>query len=553
VEAHHYFSQSTAPDYIRKVFKRLEEERERVDRCLDESTKQKIEDVIKREMLINYKQQLLEKENTGCISCRRDWKIEDLRLFYECLHLIDDIPAIVSLLKEDLMSSGAKFVMDTENITQPLLVIEGVLEMRARYTELLTRAFYTIDTTGRVQRDSAFEAAFDKAFEEICNKNQRFPEYLSFYVDSKMRKGKAQISDQELDTIFDDVLTLFRYLREKDVFEKYYKNHLARRLLGQKSTSDDAERAFIAKLKTEYGYQFTSKLEGMFQDMKGSQETQALYKQHLIKFDKRLPCDMVVQVLTTTYWPVTATVEIILPPEVEASADDFKNFYLGSHSGRKLQYQYNMGTADVRLRMPNKVYELNVSTHQMAILLCFNGRDTVTFSDLCGMTNINLIELKRCLRSLCYVPPKQAYTALLLMDGGGGCSSSSTTIAATTSSSATNQIDEDTHFTFNEDFKSKMVKVKVCQGVVRETEDDAKGVRAKVSDDRKFQLDAVIVRVMKTRKTLEHRMLVMEVTRLLSGRFAPSPDDIKKRIEDLIDREYLERSSESRSKYNYLA
>lgn len=44
------------------------------------------------------------------------------------------------------------------------------------------------------------------------------------------------------------------------------------RLLHQKSTSDEAERSFISKLKTEYGYQFTSKLEGMFQDMKLSQE-----------------------------------------------------------------------------------------------------------------------------------------------------------------------------------------------------------------------------------------------------------------------------------------
>ena len=52
------------------------------------------------------------------------------------------------------------------------------------------------------------------------------------------------------------------------MFEKYYKQHLAKRLLLSRSVSDDAERNMIAKLKTECGYQFTSKLEGMFTDMK---------------------------------------------------------------------------------------------------------------------------------------------------------------------------------------------------------------------------------------------------------------------------------------------
>ena len=63
---------------------------------------------------------------------------------------------------------------------------------------------------------------------------------------------------------------LFRYLQEKDIFEKYYKQHLAKRLLSGKVVSDDAERAMLVKLKTECGYQFTSKLESMFNDVKTS-------------------------------------------------------------------------------------------------------------------------------------------------------------------------------------------------------------------------------------------------------------------------------------------
>mmetsp|Transcript_52802 Transcript_52802/g.92141 ORF Transcript_52802/g.92141 Transcript_52802/m.92141 type:complete len:97 (+) Transcript_52802:1-291(+) len=78
-------------------------------------------------------------------------------------------------------------------------------------------------------------------------------------------------------------------------------------------------------------------------------------------------------------------------------------------------------------------------------------------------------------------------------------------------------------------------------------------VPASVEEDRKHLVEAVIVRVMKSRKTLEHNQLVMEVTRHLTSRFQPSPTLIKQRIEKLIEREYLERSQADRRIYNYLA
>ena len=42
--------------------------------------------------------------------------------------------------------------------------------------------------------------------------------------------------------------------------------------------SDEAERSLLVKLKTECGYQFTSKLESMFTDIKTSRDTMQDYK-----------------------------------------------------------------------------------------------------------------------------------------------------------------------------------------------------------------------------------------------------------------------------------
>jgi cullin 3 len=47
--------------------------------------------------------------------------------------------------------------------------------------------------------------------------------------------------------------------------------------------------------------------------------------------------------------------------------------------------------------------------------------------------------------------------------------------------------------------------------------------------------------------------LAAQVTRQLSARFLPNPTVIKKRIESLIEREFLERDVADRKLYRYLA
>lgn len=61
-----------------------------------------------------------------------------------------------------------------------------------------------------------------------------------------------QLTEQEVETILDKAMVLFRFMQEKDVFERYYKQHLARRLLTNKSVSDDSEKNMISKLKVTY-------------------------------------------------------------------------------------------------------------------------------------------------------------------------------------------------------------------------------------------------------------------------------------------------------------
>ena len=69
--------------------------------------------------------------------------------------------------------------------------------------------------------------------------------------------------------------------------------------------------------------------------------------------------------------------------------------------------------------------------------------------------------------------------------------------------------------------------------------------------DRQYQIDACLVRIMKTRRTTTHASLVAETFAQIS--FPAKPADVKKRIESLIEREYLERDRNDPQTYNYLA
>jgi hypothetical protein len=53
--------------------------------------------------------------------------------------------------------------------------------------------------------------------------------------------------------------------------------------------------------------------------------------------------------------------------------------------------------------------------------------------------------------------------------------------------------------------------------------------------------------------TLKHNVLIQEVLSLTRDRFVPVKSFIKKNIESLIEKEYLERAANSTDEYNYVA
>jgi len=289
----------------------------------------------------------------------------------------------------------------------------------------------------------------------------------------------------------------------------------------------------IAKLKAECGHQFTSRLEGMFRDMDLSKTTMKNYRDHEAKTrgsSVEAGPELSVTVLTTGFWPIASIPDCTLPKAASIETEKFTNYYTHLHSGRRLAWQTSLGTAELRCKFEKGNHELLVHTYQMAILMLFNHANIYTVEQIQKATGIPEAELHRHLLSLAH--PK---------------------VQILKKSPNNRSMAPEHKFLYNQKYESKMYRVKIPLLSAKASGPAEKEVPASVLEARKNRVEAAIVRVMKARKTLNHNQLVAEVLKQLSTRFAVEPAFIKKRVEHLIDKEYLERDKDDRKVYHYLA
>ena len=129
--------------------------------------------------------------------------------------------------------------------------------------------------------DLILQTALTKSFSDFINIFPRCSEYVSLFIDDNLKRGIKGKTEAEIDEILDKATILLRYIQDKDMFERYYKKHLASRLLYGKSESADVEKQMISRMKLEIGNAFTTKLEGMFKDMNMSEDFTSGYRTHI--------------------------------------------------------------------------------------------------------------------------------------------------------------------------------------------------------------------------------------------------------------------------------
>lgn len=514
-------AEADAGTFCRHAKKRANEEQDRCRSTLSTLTLPKIRAVVEDKFIKKYIREVIGLEGSGVkfmldndrltdldmiydLSSRVDPKKEDLKIAVQgrIIDLGNDINNAASISSAGPQTTASKSEVDkadgegkasaekpiSQQTAAAIKWVDDVLELKEKYENVLVTAF---------QSDQGFQTAISRSFTDFINAFNRSSEYLSLFFDENMKKGIKGKTENEVDALLDKGITLLRYVQDKDMFERYYKKHLSRRLLMKRSVSMDAERQMISKMKMTVGNTFTQKIEAMFKDVAVSEDLSSNYKTHVSHLGDPDPkrAELDINVLTSTMWPLETMAPsyrdgeskpiCIFPPQIDRIKQGFEKFYLDKHSGRQLAWQANMGTADLRAYFHKmkgkKTRDLNVSTYAMVILMLFNSLplgQSYTCEEIQAKTNIPFNELTRNLQSLAVAQKSR----ILIKEP------------------MSKDVKNNDRFFFNENFHSPFQRIKigvVTSGNKIEDMEERKETEKKNNDTRGGSIEAAVVRIMK--------------------------------------------------------
>ncbi|XP_046911755.2 cullin-4A [Dermatophagoides farinae] len=517
VESERNISTMGISEYLSYIEKRLNEENERLMSYLDHSTSKKLIPIVEKELIQNHLDKLFNMNFEQLID---EHQLDYLRLAYNLSSRVPDgSNKLCNQFNQYIKTKGRAIVSASPERDKTM--VQDLLDFKDRIDEIVCKCYLN---------SPKFINSVKEAFECFINQRANKPaELIAKFVDLKLRAGNKECGDEELERLLDKVMVLFRFIHGKDIFEAFYKKDLAKRLLIGKSASVDAEKSMLLKLKQECGSAFTSKLEGMFKDMELSRELIPSFKQYIHNAMPDASIDMTVYILTTGYWPTYQPMDILMPPELLKYEETFTKFYLSKHMGRKLQWQRNLGHCVLKAYFAKGAKELQVSFFQAIVLLLFNDTDEeLSLEHIRNKTMIEDSELRRTLQSLAC---GKARVITKIPKG--------------------RDIVDNDRFVFNNEFINKLFRIKINQIQLKETQEENETTQERVFQDRQYQIDAAVVRIMKTRKKLPHNLLISEIYNQI--KFPATPSEMKKRIESLIERDYLNRDRHSSNIYNYVA
>ncbi|KAG2735891.1 hypothetical protein G9P44_002105 [Scheffersomyces stipitis] len=603
--------------YLREAAQFVKEEENRINFYLPSSTypklidlmnniiiKDKIDDIIS----LPYEQQGLSYWLQPVIGNIFEDKndshhFEELRILYQLIgRFADDFQLLRLRLKSNIISQGSQlpeFVKTslqnagekktTYNSTAfAIKWIDTVLRYREQIFKLSLESF---------QSDPIIEQTITYAMRDFINGNGNnrknspivnAPELLSIYMDYHIKQKSKPSPSKDVNSDSTEVfigksIEFLRFIKDKDAFEANYANHFAKRFLNSKGTSQngnannklgvDLEELILSRLGEEMGTTSLAKVIKMNKDIKSSKDTTSDWRKYTIKNQVPDLVELELKICNVTDWPKSMTkdyksfsksdtgeIQFIWPKKLRTTMGEFEEFWFSGkkNDNKSLYWSPKFGSMDMRITYPSRTYEINLSTYAGIIMLlfapqssnadgsmvsAFDEKKELTYNEIQELTGIPEADLKRHLQSIAVAPRSR-----LLVK-----------------SPMTKEVNDDDVFRLNESFKSPSIKVKVLTVSAAssvaptrskpktEQEEEAEEVQSNIAEGRKIEVNAAIVRIMKSRHTIRHNELIEELIKQLQNRFQPSILLIKQRIEDLIEKEYLKRDEDERNLYHYVA
>ena len=401
--------------------------------------------------------------------------------------------------------------------------VEWILKVQYEYSSVIKDYF---------DNDKVFTFSLDLALSDIVTQKEesstktRSSKLLAIYCDFLLREKKVS------ETYIRQVVSIVKYIQERDVFQEFYRKNLAKRLFQNQSISMVSEKYMIEQLRVVCGFGSVDKfnrMDRMVTDIESSSGLNQSFYDYLTESNHNNDlASFHINVLSAGFWPLgrTPTVTARVPEDIQRFVDLFREFYDTKFVGRRLSWLHHKCSGDIILRGFEKSYMVNMSTYQYAVLNLFNRATALTAGEIIRATDLTQENLKNLVESMI-----GSYDRIL-----------------TVSPPVSDQFTEASVIRVNENFSNSSMEFKLPSVLPQEIQQ----ARSSINEDRSMFLQAAIIRIMKSRKTMKHNDLVQEVIRQSAGKFQPNISNIKKAIEGLIEKEYLKRNTEMNEVYEYI-
>merc|ERR1719219_3299539 len=377
--------------YMERVIMKIEAEDVRSRKFLYPSSYQKVTGECEQRMVGDH----LEYLHSECKPMVSGEKRPDLANLYRLLKPISGALAVlVEEVQTHIKQAGMESIAGLKGDSVHTDFVENMLTVHKKYRDL-------------IQEDQAFVGALDKACTSVINHREpktssKSPELLARYCDSLLKKSSKGISETEIDDKLASSITIFKYLDDKDVFQKFYSRSLGKRLIHIQSHSMDMEEAMINRLKQACGYEFTSKFHRMFTDILTADDLNSKFTTFLGNASTEVGLNYFIRVLQQGAWPLSnsGVTPIAVPIQLEKTVQMFEAFYSKQFSGRKLTWLHHLSNGDVKLGYTSKPYIVNMTTTQMSVLLLFDKSDSLSYTELQETTKLADDQFPRYVQSL---------------------------------------------------------------------------------------------------------------------------------------------------------